>query len=157
MRTLARDGWSCRRGRLSVNECVEVAEYLIAQSVALGVRLDLRHLVYKEYPDYLQYRAGHASTHWRDLVDATLREGVGELAHTRAAGVSRRERVEEQSRLAGEIAAQFPEHRDQVDAWQERTGMGERSYQRAQARARRLFLPQGGGNGDARGGPEAGG
>ena len=72
---------------LSAAECLEVAEFLIAESVRIGCRLDIRLLVDKALPDFAQHRAGETETHWKDLVVATLEGQVQEAEiHARLAG-----------------------------------------------------------------------
>src|SRR5262245_32796209 len=73
LRNLAGQGWDADGRHLEPHECQDVAEYLIAQSVALQRRLDLR-LLENCYEDYLLWREGLASCHWHDLVATRLRE-----------------------------------------------------------------------------------
>jgi hypothetical protein len=59
MRHLARQGWDADGLRMRPEECQDVVEYLIAQSVALQRRLDLR-LLETCYADYLHWREGRS-------------------------------------------------------------------------------------------------
>ena len=62
MRRIASKGWPASAPRVPAVECLEVAEFLVGESRRLAVRLDLRLLVDKSFPDYLQWREGHAET-----------------------------------------------------------------------------------------------
>jgi hypothetical protein len=59
MRHIASQGWSTDHAQLSADECFEVTEFLIAESKRLKCRLDIRHLVEKALPDFIQHRQGH--------------------------------------------------------------------------------------------------
>ena len=67
-------GWPDDAPVLKPKECCEITDYLIAESQRLAVRLDMRMLVDKAFPDYIQHRAGKTEAHWKDLVTATLEE-----------------------------------------------------------------------------------
>lgn len=69
MRHLAMDGFE----DLSVDECVEVAEFIIAETREFNLRLDLRHLT-KAFQDFRQHKHGRSLTTWRDLVRTSLRK-----------------------------------------------------------------------------------
>ena len=63
------------RPKFSPKDCLEVTDFLIAESRKLGCRLDIRLLVDKAFPDFAQYRNRNTETHWKDLVLATLEAG----------------------------------------------------------------------------------
>ncbi len=131
MRSVAVRGWQSDRGELSPSECAEVAEHLIAESVRLNVRLDLRLLVDKAFPDYLQYRERDAHTHWRDLVTTTLQERLVELTHTASTPLPRqRVRLAAEARTALEIREEFASPSEQLAEWEARTGKGRRNFYR---------------------------
>jgi hypothetical protein len=73
MRHLARRGFNADGRHMEPCECLDVAEYLIAQSAALQSRLDLR-LLENGFADFLQWREGRSLCHWHDLVATRLRE-----------------------------------------------------------------------------------
>jgi hypothetical protein len=56
MLEIASKGWTTPVGTMTPDECREVAEFLIAESHRLSVRLDMRNLVDKAFPDFLQCR-----------------------------------------------------------------------------------------------------
>jgi hypothetical protein len=82
MLDLAASGWPAKQPRLSPAECGQVAAFLIEEARRRDVPLDLRQLVDKAYPDYLQHRSGDTEVDWRDLVIASLEGQVVELRHT---------------------------------------------------------------------------
>lgn len=69
MRHLATNGFE----DLSVDECIEVAEFIISETREFNLRLDLRHLT-KAFQDYRQHKHGRSQTSWRDLVRTSLRK-----------------------------------------------------------------------------------
>lgn len=106
MRRIASKGWPADAPRVPAGQCLEVAEFLIAESRGLEVRLDLRLLLDKGLPDFLQWREGHAETNWKDLVLTSLEERLGELRHTPLPRPkSRGERLVEERRIVREIVA----------------------------------------------------
>lgn len=124
-------GWPAAIPAMSPEECAEVATYLIAESRRLDVRLDMRLLVDKAFPDYLQWRMGQTEVHWKDLVTTTLEERLVDLVHTQpAAAPSRRQRKEAEHELVKEILAQHSTAKDRLAAWQEKTSRSERAFYR---------------------------
>jgi len=127
MRAIAAKGWHT----LTPQECLEVADFLIAESTRLGSRLDLRHLVDKAFPDYLQHQNGEADTHWKDLIRTTLEEKLVDLKHTAPASkLSRAETKDHEQALVREIVAQYETREDRAATWQEQTGKSERAFYR---------------------------
>jgi hypothetical protein len=125
MRLIASKGWPASAQRVPAGECLEVAEFLIGESRRLAVRLDLRLLVDKSFPDYLQWREGHAETNWKDLVLTTLEERLVELRHTPPPRPrSREERLEEERRIVREIVAIHGTREARLAAWNRRMGGG---------------------------------
>lgn len=61
-------------------ECLEVTEHLLQECRAAGCSLDLR-LQQKSFQTYLQWEADWSSTHWRDLVAASVREATHHFCH----------------------------------------------------------------------------
>jgi hypothetical protein len=117
MRHIATSGWSQGRSVLSPNECWEVAEYVITESRRLGCRLDLRNLVDKAFPDFLQHRDGHTETNWRDLVTSTLEEAIRDLRHTPNVTHSREERLEAERQIVRAILAHRSRPKEQLAEW----------------------------------------
>jgi hypothetical protein len=107
-----------------------VAEFLIAESKSLNTPLDLRMLVDKAFPDYLQHRNGNAETHWKDLILTTLREHVTDLAHTPPPKQSRQETKDQELDLVREIMAAYETPEDRIMAWHAKTGKTYRSFYR---------------------------
>lgn len=127
MGVIAAKGWKT----LTSEECTEVADFLIAESKRFGSRLDLRHLVDKAFPDYLQFQNGEADTHWKDLIRTTLEEKLVDLKHTAPASkLSRAETKVQEQALVREIMAEYETTEKRVAAWQERTSKSERAYYR---------------------------
>ena len=127
MRDVAAKGWSQGRLTMTADESLEVCEFLIGESKRLGVRLDMRLLVNKAFPDFVLHRRGHAKVHWRDLVITTLEAQLVELKHTPK---TRKDTKDEEHRLIQEIVAQFSDPKDQLAAWQEKTGKSYRALRR---------------------------
>jgi len=131
MRSIAEKGWPAKSQRMTPKECREVAEFLIAESKRLGCRLDLRLLVDKAFPDYLQHRGGDTEAHWQDLVIATLEEQLVELRHTpKAYAGSRNDRKRSEQQVVQELLTAHSTPQARLAAWQERTGKSPRAFYR---------------------------
>jgi AraC-like DNA-binding protein len=114
---------------LTAKECREVTDYLISESQRLAIRLDMRLLVDKAFPDYIQHRAGQTEVHWKDLVTATLEEQLVELKHT-ARPHSRQEQKQDEQDIVRGIISTHKTHEERVAAWQHETGKSERAFYR---------------------------
>jgi hypothetical protein len=122
MRFLASQGWPRQEPKLTPDECAEVAEHLITECKRLSCRLDIRLLVEKAFPDYLQCRNGEAETDWRDLVTTTVHEAIRDLTRSSVSQGMRKEEMEFELRIVREILAEFQEPEQRLAAWRERTG-----------------------------------
>ena len=116
--------------KLSPTECLEVAEFLIAESQRLSCRLDIRLLVDKAFPDFAQYRNHNTETHWKDLVLATLEEQVLAMKYTRGTSATREKVKEEEHQIVRDILATCSTKADRIAAWQEQTQKSERAFYR---------------------------
>ena len=100
MRHLASRGFE----DLSPDECMEVAEFIIAETRAHDQRLDLRHLT-KACQDYRQYKHGRAKTSWQDLVRTSLRKLINESVLP----MKKSEDMDNQRQLVKELMERFPD------------------------------------------------
>ena len=89
---------------LSPDECMEVAEFIIAETRAHDQRLDLRHLT-KACQDYRQYKHGRAKTSWQDLVRTSLRKLINESVLP----MKKSEDMDNQRQLVKELMERFPD------------------------------------------------
>jgi hypothetical protein len=62
---------------LSSNECTEVADFIVGETLGQKLRLDLRHLN-KAWQDYRQWKDKKAKSHWKDLVRTSLKKLASE-------------------------------------------------------------------------------
>ena len=99
MRMLAHEGFE----DLSPEECLEVVEFVIAETREFDQRLDLRHLT-KAWQDYRQAKHGKARTPWRDLVRTSLHK----LAAEPILSFSKREDKELQRQRVKELMEKYP-------------------------------------------------
>ena len=129
MLEIASKGWTTPVGTMTPDECREVAEFLIAESHRLSVRPDMRNLVDKAFPDYLQCRTKMAETHWKDLIRTTLEEQLVELKHTPEL-VSRDATKRREQIIARSISNEYPDRVSRLMKWQEVTGKSERAFYR---------------------------
>jgi hypothetical protein len=128
---IARKGWPPRRPQLTRLECLEVAIYLMNELRRLGCRPDLRLLLDKALPDFLQHRQGETEAHWKDLVTTTLEEQLIEMRHpSRTRSLTRRERKEAEQRLVQALYDEFPTPQSRLAAWREQTGKSARAFYR---------------------------
>jgi hypothetical protein len=130
MREIAGKGWPAAAPKLSPEECLEVAIFLIASCKKLNVRLDMRQLVDKAFPDFLQHREGDTEAHWKDLVLTTLAEQMTDLTHTKAERISRQVQKESEHAVIRQLVTEFSDREQQLEAWTERTGKSERAFYR---------------------------
>src|SRR5205823_3661818 len=92
----------CGRGfsTLCPEKCLEVGEYLIAETRALGLALNMR-LLDNSLQDRMQWEDGEAECDWRHLVHTRIvGKARGERPESRAA------RVERERRTARELSEQ---------------------------------------------------
>ena len=122
---ICKSGWKT----MTPDECSNVAQFLIAESKARSVRLDMRNLVDKAYPDYLQWSTGMSEAHWKDLIRSTLHERLIGLMHTpeieSRASIAKREWI-----LARSIDKNLPDRASKTAHWIEKTGKSEAQYYR---------------------------
>jgi len=137
MRDIASRGWPAGSPTITPIECMYIADFLIEESQKRGYRLDLRLLVDKAFPDYLQHRDGQTETHWKDLVRATLDEQLIFLQHTQAGPKTRQATKETEHEIVRKLVAEHAARHDRIDAWMKLTGKSERAYYR---RAKELGL-----------------
>ncbi len=130
MLDVASRGWSQGRRRMTPEECLEVAAFVIPESRRLGVRLDMRVLVDKAFPDYVLHRSGFTEVHWKDLVISTLEAQLVALRHTPVAKPNRKDTKEDEHQVIREIMAQFSDAKDREAAWTEQTGKSYRAFRR---------------------------
>lgn len=91
---------------LSADECVEVAEFIIAETREFNLRLDLRHLS-KAFQDFRQHKHGRSQTSWRDLVRTSLRK----LAIEPITLNSKKDEIELQRQKVRHAISKFPNDR----------------------------------------------
>ena len=99
IRKLTVDGFE----EMTADECVEVAEFVIAETRANDQRLDLRHLT-KAYQDFRQDKHGRSRTTWRDLVRTSLRK----LAIEPVVPFSKKDEIEAQRQKVRDAIRSYP-------------------------------------------------
>jgi hypothetical protein len=131
MLDIAGRGWPFGSSRPAITsaEATEVAEYVIAETLRLGRRFDLRLLVAKALPVFLHWKKRETESHWRDLVSASAEEQL--VAVREETGpLTRAGRIAEERAVALAILQQYPARAGQLRAWVERTGRSGRAYYR---------------------------
>ncbi|MCY2928016.1 MAG: hypothetical protein NTV86_00700 [Planctomycetota bacterium] len=127
---VAAQGWPAGEPVLRPEECLEVAEFIVAESNRLDVRLDMRLLVDKALPDYCLWRDDKTESHWRDLVRATMEERLVELQDTSAEHLSRFAQKQAELQIVREIRDAYETREERAAAWKARTGKSERAFYR---------------------------
>lgn len=126
MRAIALRGFRHGEFFVPADECLEVAEFVIQESLQLQRSLNLRSLV-NGLTDYLQWSDCGAGCHWRDLISSRLRERPAVHSAIEGTGIRKRKKCEE-LKLAREIM-NLP--RDQrLQTWKTRTGKSESALYR---------------------------
>ncbi|QDV36980.1 hypothetical protein [Tautonia plasticadhaerens] len=97
---------------VSPGECLEVAEFVIAETRACDHRLDLRAMN-KAWQDYRLDLHGKANRTWQDLVRSSLKRLVGE---DRPRHEGRAARLARERKVAQELFERFPDDKAQRDA-----------------------------------------
>ena len=136
MRDIASKGWTGKVGSLSAGECDEVTEFLIAESHRLEGRLDLRNLVDKAFPDFLQWRSGLTQLHWHDLILATLNDHAIEYDHVQMLSPKKQE-LRDETKLVKKLEEEIPDRLTRIAEFNRLTGKSQRCYYRALYRAKR--------------------
>ena len=137
MRSVARRGHQFGGTRLGSKECLEVAEFIIAESEQSRRPLDMRALVLG-YADRLQAEDGDAGCGWKDLVRSTLRGRPTVNGNIEQAGI-RAARIARELEIAREIA-ELPRG-ERLRVWEERAGTSESSLYRRLAKLGRIDAP----------------
>jgi hypothetical protein len=125
MRRIALRGYVHVHGRLTPNECQEVADHLLDCVRQEARRLDLR-LLFHAFLDRIQWAHGETSLHWQELVASMVVQQPrnGEESATRAG----RKRVEQE--LITEICQGTDDRHEQIEKWTEETGKSEKAFYR---------------------------
>jgi hypothetical protein len=103
IRKLATDGFE----DLSADECVEAAEFIIAETREFDLRLDLRHLT-KAWQDFRQHKHGRSRTSWRDLVRTSLKK----FAIDPVVPYSKKDEIEVQRQKVRDAVTKHPKDRN---------------------------------------------
>lgn len=122
MRDIAGRGWPADKPVLVATECLEVANFLISESKRLQCRLDMRNLIDKAWPDFLQWRQGQTENHWHELVTTTLLEAALDVKRSPAKPLSRQDRLDQERAIIEEILKMHVSPADRLKAWRDRTG-----------------------------------
>jgi hypothetical protein len=126
---VASKGWTAGQLTMTPFECREVAKFLVAESRHLSIRLDMRNLVDKAYPDYLQHRSNQTDTHWKDLVRSSLEEQLIALQHSPEKDTREGTKMKEQI-LVRTLMTDCQEREDRIQRWHKLTGKSERAFYR---------------------------
>jgi hypothetical protein len=127
IRELAGRGYEYQGLTATPDECVEVAEYVIDQSQALGRRLNLRQL-HLGVVDYLCHRSGETGCDWRHLVRTSLCQET--VWSRQAVTVRKAIPKEELRRIVAEIASQTSVGSERIALWVARTGAHRATFYR---------------------------
>jgi hypothetical protein len=122
MRSVALDGHRHRAESLTPDQCSEVAEFVIRESLEAGRSLDMR-ILKNACKDRLQYESGDRVVHWHDLVRSRMQ---GRAVVARREG--RAERIGREREIALSIA-HLP-RAERAARWTELTGLSEKALYR---------------------------
>jgi len=129
LRGLAKVGWPVHGEERLVQpaDCAEVTEFVIEQSRKIGCRLDMRTVLDKGLPDFLQYRNGQTETHWKDLILSTL-HGTVEMAKYAPKHLSKKEKMEADKNVLREIFSRGGARKRMAEEFKKRTGWAESTF-----------------------------
>ena len=128
MRRVALEGHRDGDRAMEARECLEVAEYVIAESLSLHRPLDMRVQV-NSFQDYLQYQAGDAGCHWHDLASCRLKERATAFSVPPTSG-SQAERLQRDRDILREIVGATGDPQERLKLWEERTGKSQATMYR---------------------------
>jgi hypothetical protein len=111
MRQVAAKGYRHGDQALSPDECREVAAAVVDYSARLQKNLDMRLLV-NTFLDRLQWAAGQAETHWRDLLVSRMKERAVVVPSRRESRAARKAREAEFARSITSLPRQ-----EQLAVW----------------------------------------
>lgn len=133
MRTVAAQGYESEARKLEPEDCQEVCEHLIEQSLAMRRSLDMRLLV-NSFEDRLQWEEGDSACHWKDLVSSRVRERPTHFKeHVDTA--SRTDRKLSEVEVIQDIFLTTSDRIERVRLWKERTGKSQATFYRRVAEA----------------------
>jgi hypothetical protein len=122
--------------------CVQVLGHLLNRLNEHELRPSLRLFVDKALRDYQLWEARQSERHWKDLVEASIRQELVQPKHP-INDISRSERLEVEKRIALDIWATHDAKQERVREWKERTGGSQAGFYRRITELRRLGqLPQ---------------
>lgn len=122
MRSIALKGHRVGDEILSPESCLEVANFVIHESLAVSRNLDMRIMV-NSFSDRLQWEAGKTETDWKELVTSRLQERV--VPGKKESRAARTEREREITRSIKDMPR--PER---LARWVELTGLSEKALYR---------------------------
>ena len=121
MRKIAGDGYMLNERSLSPEACLEVAEFVIDESLSADRQLDLRILM-NSFGDRIQFEHGEAEADWKELVVSRLQERVVMVRR------SRDEVIGDEWEIARRIKP-LPRE-DRLGEWRKLTGKSEKALYR---------------------------
>jgi hypothetical protein len=129
---IASRGWPANSDLqlIGPEEGQEVAKHVISEILRIGCQFDLRLLVNKAFPDFVQWKEGEAETNWRDLVTASIEEQMANTVPLEIERHSREVRKEEERIILREILRNHTTRDERIRAWTERTNKSERAFYR---------------------------
>lgn len=123
-------------GDLSPSECWSVASFVIAETRASGLRLDLRHF-FKGLEDFRQCKAGNAVTPWKVLVRSSLQKSIRDFIRP----LTKSEDIERQRDVARAVCEEFPNDcKRQQEEFIARTGFGKTVFHERKRELKHLGL-----------------
>ena len=119
------------------DECVEVIEYLIAESGRLGTLLDLR-LMRKSYADYHGSKQGIYLNTWKALIQSEIEQAMIAVKN-KEKPISKQEEIKRDREVVRQIVKEVPDDRKaQIKMYLERNPNGtERTFDRRKNDIRR--------------------
>jgi hypothetical protein len=127
MRKVAGGGFHHGQQAMRPEECLEVCEFLIAESKSLLCHLDMR-LLDNSCRDYLQHREGCSASHWKTLVAARLHGRQGELLE---ATPGRQKELEEDLAVMEAALREQPTVQQAQEVWCRARGKSRATFFRA--------------------------
>jgi hypothetical protein len=122
IRSIAVHGVVCRDERVTPKECLEVAEFCIAEMECKerSTKVDLRTFCDQALPDYLQWRHDPTGVHWKDVVRSRIQgEPSSETRH---------DRISRQRQIACECYRDGSNVTERLALWAAATGLKKQPF-----------------------------
>lgn len=114
---------------VSAHDAVAVANFLLDECRAVGVRPSLRLFIDKALADFTLWHDENSESHWHDLVRSSVRQLVVPQQHG-LRDMTRKDQMAAERKLVAEICATYGSRPERLMAWKHETGKSQSAFYR---------------------------